>query len=228
MVGHPPMTLSGPTAVMMCSLGPGRMEEGTVAGGWMRGLSTSLSRLVGTDVVATRKNGSRRCAEREGQVGGSGDDGIGGRRIHNNVTNPNSECPTMRRYGRRGGGLAFFLTYIVWVTSAVVTFSDINPCGCEDHRLRRKRANKVRRTSNRDRERRRMTAAVRRSVWVAVAPPRWAAGDYAGPGCSSVAAGLSALQASTDTGGRIDACRMYSADEDLSIVASVTGGVRTA
>jgi hypothetical protein len=59
-------------------------------------------------------------------------------------------------------------------------------------------------------------------------PPRWAAGDYAGPGCSSVAAGLSALQGSTDTRGRIDACRIYSADEDLSIVASVAGGVRTA
>ncbi len=174
------------------------------------------------------KNGSRRCAEREGQAGGSGDDGIGGRRIHNNVTNPDSGYPTMRRYGRRGGGLAFFLTYIVWVTSAVVTFSDINPCGREDHRLRRKRANKVRRTSSRDRERRRVTAAVRKSVWVAVPPPPPPPDDCAGPGYSSEGAGLSALQGSTDTRGRIDACRPSFADADLSIVASVAGGVRTA
>ncbi len=174
-------------------------------------------------------NDSCRCAECEGTGGGSGDDGIGGRRIRDYVTYPTSIDPTLRHRGRRGGGLAFLLAYVIWVVSAFMTFSDFDPCGREEKRAERRRKNRMRRALSRDRKRRRATVTAKKTVWVAVAPPPWlAAGDCAGSGHSLEGAGLSALQGSMGIGEWTDAYRRSCVAAVLSVVAPAARGPRTA
>ncbi len=102
---------------------------------------------------------------------GSGDDGIGGLRIHGNTTDTINECHTMRCAGRSGGGLAFVLTYTVWIVSAFVTFVDHDLMKRGDRRASRKKAARMRRAHNLRRARQSVNAVCKKRGWVAVAPP---------------------------------------------------------